>query len=332
MAIYEEKRGGAPTGWLIVEVMRDRKRHKFRTTDRREATRKEKEFQAGVFAAEVARLEGYPLSSLLIDCHDLWKGRKDGSYSYRRLELVVDALGPDLLVQDLTYARMLGVQKKLMDDEGLSGSTVNRYFASLTAALKEARRLGRVKAIPTDVPRQKEGEPRKAFLTPDQEGKIVHYLEVMGNHDVALCIRVLTSTGLRIGELLKLTPDDISYDNKTDRYYLSLEDRKNGDDHLQPIPGALGRPLAALLDKGLPDYRRIKERFYGARNKLGLSKDVVLHSLRHTTATRLASRGAAPTDIMEFMGHRSFATTLKYIKRGQEAKQRALEVLMGEDA
>ncbi|MCB9943265.1 MAG: tyrosine-type recombinase/integrase [Geminicoccaceae bacterium] len=53
--------------------------------------------------------------------------------------------------------------------------------------------------------------------------------------------------------------------------------------------------------------RRVKE----CREALGL-EHWVLHSMRHTAATRLVAKGANPAHIQKFLGHRTQAMTNRY--------------------
>lgn len=48
------------------------------------------------------------------------------------------------------------------------------------------------------------------------------------------------------------------------------------------------------------------------RTHLPFLRDAVIHTFRHTRASRFAQAGHPLMKIMEWMGHRSYQTTLRY--------------------
>lgn len=67
------------------------------------------------------------------------------------------------------------------------------------------------------------------------------------------------------------------------------------------------------------------------RAEAGLSRDLVLHSLRHSLATAMAMEGAEAGQIMAVMGHRSMSTAQRYVhvakdKRAELAEQAATTI------
>lgn len=65
----------------------------------------------------------------------------------------------------------------------------------------------------------------------------------------------------------------------------------------------------------------------GVRTKLKLSKDFVLHSLRHTMLTRLGEAGADVFTIMRIAGHSSVTVSQRYVHPTPESMERAFERL-----
>jgi hypothetical protein len=65
---------------------------------------------------------------------------------------------------------------------------------------------------------------------------------------------------------------------------------------------------------------------------MGLPKDFVIHSLRHTMLTRLGESGVDAFTIMRIAGHSSITVSQRYIHPSPEAVERAfqrLQVLNG---
>ena len=65
------------------------------------------------------------------------------------------------------------------------------------------------------------------------------------------------------------------------------------------------------------------------RATLGLPKDSVLHSLRHTYGTRLGESGADAFTILRLMGHSSVTVSQRYVHPTPHALERAVEQLQG---
>ena len=64
-----------------------------------------------------------------------------------------------------------------------------------------------------------------------------------------------------------------------------------------------------------------------ARALVGLGKDFVIHSLRHTMLTRLGESGVDAFTIMKIAGHSSITVSQRYVHPSPEAVERAFERL-----
>jgi integrase len=64
-----------------------------------------------------------------------------------------------------------------------------------------------------------------------------------------------------------------------------------------------------------------------ARTIVGLGKDFVIHSLRHTMLTRLGESGVDAFTIMRIAGHSSITVSQRYVHPSPEAVERAFERL-----
>ena len=68
--------------------------------------------------------------------------------------------------------------------------------------------------------------------------------------------------------------------------------------------------LVFSTSKGTPiNPRNLIRKFHEIRDAAGLSKDITVHSLRHTFATRLLERGESLKTVQELLGHADIATT-----------------------
>jgi integrase len=68
------------------------------------------------------------------------------------------------------------------------------------------------------------------------------------------------------------------------------------------------------------------------RDALELSKDFVVHSLRHTMLTRLGESGTDAFTIMRIAGHSSITISARYVHPSFESMERAIERLGNQGA
>lgn len=111
-------------------------------------------------------------------------------------------------------------------------------------------------------------------------------------------------TGLRRGELLRLTKDNIQ------NGYIVLDSKtKTGRPRLIPIHEKIADTITKLP---LPiSDAQLRKQWDKARLETGLT-GIRFHDLRHTFASWLAANGAQATDIRDLLGHTNLKTTSRY--------------------
>lgn len=151
-------------------------------------------------------------------------------------------------------------------------------------------------------------------------------LELMRDHsdgirDLAI-IDMLASTGIRVGELVKLNRGDIDFENrecivlgkgnKQRRVYFDARTKihlqnylRSRTDDNEALFVSLQKPFNRLLISGV----EIRLRELG--RKLDLSK-VHPHKFRRTLATMAIDKGMPIEQVQQLLGHQSVDTTLQY--------------------
>ena len=139
--------------------------------------------------------------------------------------------------------------------------------------------------------------------------------------DLAI-IDMLASTGMRVGELVKLNRDDIDFENrecvvlgkgnKQRKVYFDARTKihlqnylKSREDNNDALFVSLQKPFNRLLISGV----EIRLRELG--KKLDLSK-VHPHKFRRTLATMAIDKGMPIEQVQQLLGHQSVDTTLQY--------------------
>lgn len=151
-------------------------------------------------------------------------------------------------------------------------------------------------------------------------------------------VLLATFTGLRLGELLALTRDDLRLDEQYLRVERQLHQLKDGTlvlgppksdagtrdvvipdviidgltKHLTNHVGADPDALVFTGEKGGPLRRHVWQGiWHEARTKVG-RPDLHFHDLRHTGNTLVAATGASTKELMARMGHASPRAALRY--------------------
>lgn len=151
-------------------------------------------------------------------------------------------------------------------------------------------------------------------------------LELMRDHcsnarDLAL-IDLLASTGMRVGELVKLNRSDIDYHNrecivtgKGDKHRKVYFDARTKI-HLQKYINSRADGNEALFVSLLASYERLQ--ISGVEIRLRqMGKDLNIpkvhpHKFRRTLATMAIDKGMPIEQVQHLLGHQSLDTTLQY--------------------
>lgn len=213
---------------------------------------------------------------------------------------------------------------------GLSPSTVN----SVVSIMKNSLRVANVmNLIPTDytskLSKPKVIEKRVECFTFEEQKKIEHYILLSGKiklYGIVICLY----TGLRIGELLALTFDDIDFHRKVinvtktchDGNRCRIIETPKTASSFRVIP--MAKPIIELIktikkntnckyiisDKDKPILIRSYQRSFELLLKKLRIEHKGFHSLRHTFATRAIECGFDVRSLSEILGHKNIVITI----------------------
>ena len=220
-----------------------------------------------------------------------------------------DELGPE---QVRAYQIHLIKVRKLAPGSISSAASALRFLYKVT--LKRAW-------TPDDIPM-----PRKAFklpvvLSPEE---VMHFLESIPILKHRTMLMVAYAAGLRVSELAHLKVTDID----SRRMVIRVDQGKcRKDRYVMLSPRLLeelrvywkaARPTTWLFPGDIPGHPITREAVWRACKKAhraaGIAKPITPHSLRHAFATHLLEQGVDVRRIQLLLGHRSLATTSRYLK------------------
>jgi integrase len=236
--------------------------------------------------------------------HPLWKGLSYERTAYRNVEEFIEIVG-NLDIREVKTVT-LDQWYKAQNAKGLTGATINRKLVNIHQVLKYALDRDWIEKLPV-LQWNRESEGRIRWLSSSEEQQMFSLLAEWDETELSSFIRLLIETGMRRGELLALQPQNIQgrwiriWKNKTKTpRSVPLNDKA-----MEALEGFSGWSI----DEN--DLRRVWDRL---RESMGLQDDpdFVLHSLRHTTATRLLKKTKDITKVQKLLGHKKLQTTMRY--------------------
>jgi integrase len=273
-------------------------------------------------------------------------GRIKASLEYGRLaKTLEEILGADTPLALIDGQAVKRVVKVLSEERGLSGATVNRHLAVLRRMFNviiEQREedpttwVGAPLTFPK-VKQLKERGAREYFMSPKDEAGIFsavlrldderpgpqggppRHLNAHRYHKLFL---VLVESGLRLSEALKLKWDQLEMPRSSPVGMIKLYTKsalKTGKPRSVPMTekcrealdackGVSGGPFGDL------NACRAQHIWKRAKKVAGVTHgDCVIHSLRHTCASRLLGAGVDMMVVKEWLGHSTIVTTQGYL-------------------
>lgn len=224
----------------------------------------------------------------------------------------------------------------------------NRQLAALKAVYKWGLELEEPlvsENTPAIVKNLPEDNKRKQFLNKEQVIEMLGYARKSEWPRCYLFLLGLIHTGARKNEWLQMEWQRIDLDTAT--AFVPGSDTKNGDDKLmaltpdiiaelrrlrasEPAIGGLVFPSTRNPSKPFNHRRSWKTilKKLGMDHPMGHPQYVRLHDLRHSAAALLANSGATLPQIGKILGHKSMASTDRYLHLCIEGKQRVTNAAM----
>lgn len=170
--------------------------------------------------------------------------------------------------------------------------------------------------------------PQRRPLSPPRSWSVSDVrllLNAVENTRYRLALRLCYATGLRLSEMLHLRLSDISRDEPL----IWVEDQKGGGSRQVLLLPGLRQELQAYWRQWKPTgcffERRpghdrqpmspatIRRAFHQARIAAGITQPGTPHTLRHSCATHLLRAGVDVFTLQRLLGHRSLASTTRYL-------------------
>ncbi len=229
----------------------------------------------------------------------------------------------------------MAAEGKLVRGEApmLKAKTVNAYLLTLKSLFKYAdEQLSILVKNPTTKLKRRKGKSQEGHLiTPDEERRLVEAAEQSIAPHLKSVLIVALHTGARREEITQLKWSQADLEGQT----ITFNETKNDRLRRMPMSDTVVKLLTELrertggceyvFDIGNGKPSRLERAWTTARKRAGVPADVVFHSLRHTTTSRLVMGGIDLPTVGEMLGN---ASQLKrYTHLTDEHKRKAIKVL-----
>lgn len=255
-----------------------------------------------------------------------WKNNKDSRGTYRKALRLLELIGnvpvgsiSEEAVTDLT---------QMLEATKIEGATINRYHAVLKTILKQLKQ-------PSEIFTSfKERKGRIRVVSKDEQTTMLQLLRATDKPvylETADLVECLLDTGCRLSEMLTSTyKDNIDFEAGQLRLWVTKSDKPRS----VPMTSRVKSILLARNEQNpirpftITKYQADKC-WAWIRKQLGLEADTdfVIHSCRHTCASRLVNAGVDLYVVKEWLGHSSIKITERYAHLDPTKLQHAVEVL-----
>ena len=237
----------------------------------------------------------------------------------------------DLPLKDITHLHLERIKKSMLN-AGRAPRMLQYVFATFRQVWNQGRKDGLVnKDSPSkQVKLPRIDNKRTRFLSYKEADLLHEDLSVRSQqlHDIAL---LSLHTGMRAGEILSLTWNDVHTDHGT----IDIFDAKGGDrtafmtnevrEMFERLHHGLPRGLV-FKDRNGKQIKEVSNSFNSAVKDLGLNDGIVdrrqklvFHSLRHTFASWLVMGGEDLYRVQKLMGHANLAMVQRYAHLAPDA-------------
>jgi len=289
----------------------------------------ESEMDRGVFVSRAEAETTTLYQALDRYAKEVTPRKKGALQELRRIEVWKKhslALRPLAAIRGSDLAKFRDTRRK----EGVADATIRLDLMLISGLFKTARTdwgMAGLTSPTQDMSLPSQSRARERRLQPDEETYLVKgLLEVAPlSPTLPALIGVALETGMRQGELLRLTPADVSLTRRV----AHLDDTKSGDPRDVPLSSKATRVLAPLMasnerlfnisqDRLIRAFaqactkgREIWTQDHNQEAPAGFLEGLKFHDLRHEAASRLAGKLEAQ-ELAKMFGWRTMQMALRY--------------------
>ncbi|WP_164114883.1 tyrosine-type recombinase/integrase [Stenotrophomonas maltophilia] len=281
--------------------------------------------------------------ALKIALEHVWRGQKSEPEKRKLVGKIMREIGHwprDLITHDRLRDYLDSLQVGTAHPKPMKAATKNRYVSAISTALGYAYREDSTYRVPK-LPSWAENNVKERYLTQEEEQRLLGWFAdntAPGMKERSYLwhlVILLLDTGMRATEALEvMTKDRLVQDREGDwLVHLPHGDTKSGRGRMVPLTPRASHSAREMLAS--PIHGRWTSQNAGralqvVMLKLGIN-GVTLHTLRHTTASRLIQSGEEIYTVAAFLGHSSVEVTKRYAHLSASNLKGAMKKLQSAD-
>ena len=253
------------------------------------------------------------------------KGHERDETIIRKLREGLEQKGVETL-KEVTHVHL---EKYLLNlKKQTSTENANRHLHTIKHAFNLAVDYGHLSESPAKRIKEfkEEAQSPPRFFT-SEELDVVFWASRGISQEFFRAVYFLASTGVRRGELEKVTWNDIDLAGPTVRVQ-TLKKGKRYVTRTVPLTAGLADLLEQTRENGEPicDLTNVRRRLKKVVDRCGFP-DANIHTLRHTYASHLVQRGVSLYVVSKLLGHSSIKTTEIYAHLAPSSYHEAVKLL-----
>lgn len=374
-SVYQRKSDGRWVASVVIGTNSNGgpKRKVFYAASEPEATRLLKKFKEEQIRNGYVNVVKKDLASFLLEWLQNELSLRLKPKSYDTMEWTINKIIiPEIghlqvgsITRDVIQSFIANISKKYAQ------STVRKAYSALNQRFKQAgidRSLVYNPAVGVVLPRRTEENTKEIrFFTAEEMQRILEAADATYPTGTKVCrlgkaVHLLYYTGMRAGEALALTWNDIDIENRmiyVNKNIVSIVNRNNDGsqpgtiavvqkstktrsgqrsipmsakaleaiEELKAVNGGHEYVLATSSGKAM-SIRAFEKMFHGCQSRAGIEPHGTLHSLRHTFASRLIENGVDVKVVSEILGHKDVTVTYNtYVHIINSVKMKAVTSL-----
>lgn len=234
-------------------------------------------------------------------------------------KMILEHFGPLISLDEITVANQSEFFDFLTVKRSYSASVVNYLGTLLHQMQLHAHKRGRKRVPPVRMQSRKLTKGRVRFVSDLEEAKMLDWYDRTGREAFADLVKFYIDTGFRKSEAFRLRFNDLDFKSGRITVWQTKTNTPRSVKMTARVRELLERLSRTTNEHDAYVFSHISERkFYRVwidmREAIGLGDDeqFVIHTLRHTCATRLLGAGVDIRTAMAWLGHSSIEQTQRY--------------------
>lgn len=204
-------------------------------------------------------------------------------------------------------------------ENGNKSTTINNKLMYLSKVLSYAVKNQLIDYKPY-IPTFKIKATKDVILTKDDIEIMTAYAIQNQLTELYQVIIIGYNTGIRISNILNIKPEDV------DNGYIRIYENKTNNPYSIPM----NKQVLEVIKNFKPftlNYRQIEYQFKTMIRKLNMDARITIHTLRHSTCSKLVKEGVPLPVVQALMNHKNIQTTMRYNHLKNEQLENAVSVL-----